>query len=194
VLRVAGRGFEENLGGWECPQLPKYYAIDRLWYTRDEALAFLPDSLRAGARKDVVGPALEGMARLYLIARGSHWELPDIKELHLGSEVIETAGAAAKLRLTGRAVFEANRQFNISKYRADLLGHLTFDTDEKQFTRFELLAFGMHNIGSDRKPGGPEYMPYGFLITLNGSNVNDHTPPYKLDLYRWVKLGSAPLR
>jgi hypothetical protein len=190
VLRVVGRGFEGNVAEG-CQLAPKYYSLDRLWYTREEATQFLPDVLKPGQKKAVSGPVLNGLAQLHLIARGSFFHENDVKELQLTSEVIEATGRTVKLRLDGRAVLEANDHW-ASKYRPDLLGYLTYDTEKKSFTRFELLAYGMHNLKPvDMKEGGPEYIPVAFRFTLNGSNVNDDQVPTKFEVYRYVKLKAA---
>jgi hypothetical protein len=104
--------------------------------------------------------------------------------------VVETKGPTVKLKLSGRAVLEADDPVRANKYRPDLLGYVTYDTEKKSFTRFELLAYGMHNLGAkDVKKGGPDHIPMAFLFTLNGSNANDNQAPTKLDLYRrFVKL------
>jgi hypothetical protein len=189
ILRVVGRGFEDNIDEL-CQLRPRYYSLDRLWYTREEAMQFLPDTLRAGQKKEITGPVLNGLAQLHLIARGSYFHDNEVKELRLASEVVETRGPTVKLKLSGRAVLEADDQVRANKYRPDLLGYITYDTEKKSFTRFELLAYGMHNLGAkDMKKGGPEYIPMAFLFTLNGSNANDNQSPTKLDLYRrFVKL------
>jgi hypothetical protein len=132
------------------------------------------------------------MARLYLIANGSHWNQTDVKELKLTSEVIETVRQNVKLKLSGRAVFDANDTFNQKKYRPDLLGYATFDTDRKTFTQFNLIAYGMHTAsGSNAETREPKYIPIGFLFELNGTNPNDDTVPTKLSLYEWVRLQCA---
>src|SRR5687768_1773038 len=41
VLRVVGRGFEEDVAEG-CQLAPQHYSLDRLWYTRAEAVQFLP--------------------------------------------------------------------------------------------------------------------------------------------------------
>jgi len=192
VLRVVGRGLEENIDEF-CQLRPKFYILDRLWYTREEALQFLPDILRTGEKKDITGTALNGMAQIHLIARGSHFHDNEVKDLKLTSEVIETTGSTVKVKLSGRAVLEANDKWTASKYRPDLLGYLTYDTDKKSFTGFDLLAHGMHNLGKiDMKKDGPDHIPMAFHFTLNGSNVNDNQAPTKLDLYRFVKLKAGP--
>lgn len=109
--------------------------------------------------------------------------------MDLGQAVDDGAGY---LLLLTHSVLEANDKWTASKYRPDLLGYLTYDTEKKSFTRFDLLAYGMHNLGKvDMKKGGPGYIPMAFLFTLNGSNVNDNQAPTKLDVYRMVKLKSA---
>jgi len=187
VLRVVGRGLEDNIDEL-CHLRPKFYTLDRLWLTRDEANAFLPKTLRVGETTDVNDAPLKGIACLYLIARGSHWDGLDVKELHLTSKVIDVKGSVVRLTLSGTAAFDASYKKN-HNYRCDMLGHLTYDAEKKVFTRFELLAYGMHSIGADEmKRGGPAHIPMGFLFTLNPSNVNDDHPPTKLDAYRFLNL------
>ena len=91
VLRVVGRGFEENIAEG-CQLAPKYYSIDRLWYTREEAMQFLPDILKPGEKRVLTGPVVNGLAQLHLIARGSYFHDNEVKQLQLVSEVIEYLG------------------------------------------------------------------------------------------------------
>jgi len=194
VLRSTARGLDVEFVHEQSDLAPDFYHIDRLWYTREEAMQFLPSVLRPGATTQVTGPVLDGLAQLYLMAQGagSHFEIEHLKERQLGSEVIATNGHAVSLRLTGRVVSEADNDVIRKKYRADLLGYLTYNTAEQRFTRFDLLAYGKHNVpASQTKSGTPASMPLGILFTLNPTNVNDRQPPRKLALYRWVKLKAA---
>lgn len=187
VLRVVGRGLKENVGEL-CELNPRFHILDSLWYTHDEAMQFLPDTLRAGERKEITGPVLKGLAQLYLVAGTSQFYDNEVKELRLTSEVIDTVGSSVKLKLNGRAVLEATHKFNASKYHSDLLGYLTYDTEKKSFTQFELLAYGIRSIGDNaERRDGPDHIPMAYQFTLSGSNVNDHVPT-KLDAYRFVKL------
>jgi hypothetical protein len=132
------------------------------------------------------------MAMLYLVARGSNFHEPDLKERHLTSEVLQVTGSSVRLKLSGRVVLEADDRFNQNKYRASLLGYATYDTNKRTFTAFDLVAYGMHTIGErDMAPDGPDHIPIGFLFTLNGSNVNDDQVPTKFGVYRYAKLKSA---
>ena len=192
VLRVAGRGLEEKVSKW-YELAPHYHIIDRLWYTRDEAMQLLPNVLRAGEKKQIIGPVLDGLARLHLVGQPySSWTKADVTELQLTSEVTDVWGHIVSLKLSGRVVFDANDRFNQQKYRPDLLGYATYDTKKQRFTRFETLAYGMHSIEAKHMvPGGPAFTPLGFLFTLNGSNVNDDQAPQKIGLYPSVGLKST---
>jgi hypothetical protein len=197
ILRSVARNLDKNAVAEGCDVAPQYYQIDRLWYTREEAVQFLPETLQPGAKKEVTGPVFDGMIRLYLLSHlgsGSHWNEHEVKERQLTSEVVGVSGRTVTLRLSGRAVAEAtNNPFNWKKYRPELLGYATYDQGSQTFTRFDLVAYGPHNLpASWMRPGGPEYMPFGILFTLNGSNVNDSQVPLQIGSYRWVKLKSAP--
>ena len=130
------------------------------------------------------------MARLYLMApgQGSHFEEKHLKDRQLISEVVHVAGSLVDLRLAGRVVAEADEKFIRKKYRADLLGYATYDAAQNKFTRFDLLAYGQHNVQtSEMRPGASPFITLGILFTLNGTN-DDNQPPTKLGLYRWVRL------
>jgi hypothetical protein len=194
VLRVAGRGFDESISDatiWrESPLAPRYYAIDRLWYTREEAMQFLPDQLTRGKKKEVTGPVLEGMAVLYLIANKYNWQKTHIKVIELSSEVVEAGRRTVKVKLSGHAVFDANDQFNQHKYRPDILGYATFDTVQRTFIDFDLVAYGPHTVGGPSLgTSEPKYIPMGFVFQLNGSNPNDNVVPTDFPMYGWAKLG-----
>ncbi|MGV3722166.1 MAG: hypothetical protein ACO1SX_14745 [Actinomycetota bacterium] len=192
VLRAFGRGVGTVNVSDYCPLRPPYYKVDRLWYTREEATTFLPPRLQPGAKKQITGPIFDGMAQLYLKCGGPQWQAREVKEGQLTSEVTAVNGVAVSLRLTGHAVFDANSQYNKQKYRPDMVGYLTYDTGQGRFTRFELLAYGQHSVDEkDRTPGGSTMVPYGILITLNGSNVNDNQAPSRLHAYPGLGLKAA---
>lgn len=191
VLRSIARGLGGDDVHHQSDLAPEFYHIDRLWYTRAEAMEFLPAILRPGATREVIGPLLDGMAQLYLMAQGagSHFEIEHLKQRRLTSEVMETNGQTVSLRLTGRVVSEADNDIIRKKYQADLLGYLTYDIAQQRFTRFDLLAYGKHNVpASETITGAPASMAFGILFTLNATNVNDSQRPTKLGLYRYVRL------
>jgi hypothetical protein len=195
VLRVVSRGLKEDVGEY-CELSPRFYHLDRLWYTREEALQFLPDTLETGQRKEVTGPVLSGLAQLYLIAGHSQFYDNEVKELQLISEVTRTQAKAVHVKLSGRAVLEATHKYNPSKYYPDLLGDLTYDVDKKRFIHFELLAHGMRSIGDNaERREGPDRIPMAFRFSLSdASNVSDDHVPTKLPLYRFVKLRAGSAR
>lgn len=193
VLRAFGRGVGTVVASDYCPLKPEYYAIDRIWFTREEAQEFLPPRLQPGAKKQISGPVLQGLVRLHLKCGGPQWQQGEVKEAQLTSEVTGVQGRTVNLRLTGRVVLDANSPYNKDKYRPDLVGHLTYDSGQRRFTRFELLAYGLHSVSEKyRTPGGSTNVPYGILFTLNGSNVNDSPAPTRLHAYAGLGLRAAP--
>ena len=66
---------------------------------------------------------------------------------------------------------------------------MTYDTAQKKFTQFDLLAYGKHNLDkSDLRPGAEPLTSLAIFFSLNGPNVNDLQVPTKIGLYPWVKL------
>ncbi len=192
VLRAFGRGLGKEVGDF-CPLKSDYYLIDRLWYTREEAMEFLPGRLEAGASKEITGPVFDGLVLLHFKGGGPQWQPADIKERQLTSEVFAVDGATVSLRLTGRVVLDADNAFNKQSYRPDLIGTLTYDTGERRFTGFELLAYGSHSVGEkDQISGGSTEVPYGVLFSLNGSNENDRQAPTRLHAYPGLGLKAVP--
>jgi hypothetical protein len=193
VLRVVSRGLKEDVGAYD-ELSPRFYHIDRLWYTREEALQFLPDKLELGQRKDITGPVVKGLAQLYLIAGHSQFYDNEVKELRLTSEVTRTEDKAVHVKLRGRAILEATHRFNPSKYHPDLLGDLTYNLEKNRFTHFELLAYGTRSIGDNaERRDGPECIPMAYRFSLSdGSYLGDDQVPTKIPLYRFVKLRAGP--
>jgi hypothetical protein len=190
VLRSVVRGFEEKVREG-CQLAPVYYQVDHLWYTRDEAMQILPERLERGATRQISGPVFDAIIRLYLSGGGPQWHEPDVKEARLTSEVTAVDGSSVQLKLTGRVVLDADDQFNKNKYRPDLLGFATYDTASRRYSRFELLAYGMHSLWiNDQVPGGPSSIPLGVLFTIAGNGPYDSHPPTRMGLYPWVGLKS----
>jgi hypothetical protein len=197
VLRSVARNLDRDAVAEGCDVRPELYQVDRLWYTREEAAQFLPSTLQPGAKKEVTGPVLDGLVRLYLISHigiGSYWNASEVKERRLTAEVTTVSGRSVSLRLTGRTVVEAtNNPYNWKQYRPELLGYATYDQETRTFSRFDLLALGPHKLHESwMRPGGPNTMPFGILFTLNGTNANDHHPPLHLQQYGWVGLSARP--
>lgn len=120
VLRAFGRGLDGAVGDF-CPLKPDYYQLDRLWFTRAEAGAFLPDGLQPGATKEVAGPVLDALVQLHLKGGGPQWQRKEVKEAQLSSEVIAASGTTVRLRLTGRVVLDADSEFNKQNYEPALV-------------------------------------------------------------------------
>lgn len=78
----------------------------------------------------------------------------------------------------GRLPRRAERSF-----KAELLGHATYDLKRKRFTKFELVALGVQQGGGERS--SPDPVPIGVALTLVGDSPVERVEPFHLDLYGW---------
>ncbi len=192
-LRMVSRGLPIAGVDARDTRHPSFYKLDRLWYRKDEARAFLPAQLAVGAKASVTGAALDRLALMHLgvfIQPNLYWHRNEVQQATLTSEVTALQNGVATVRFEGSARMAANQQYNHRSFDCELLGWANYHLAQEKFTAFELLALGTHTMGAEEtNVPGPRTAPLGVFFTLNGNNHNDGTPPHFFRLYGWTGTG-----
>jgi hypothetical protein len=189
ILRMVSRGLSSQ-------GIPKgdtrhefFYKLDHVWYTKDEAKAFVPPAIKVGSKETVKRGLFKRIVMLnlgVLVQPNLYWQPEDIKEATLTTEVTAVKGDAVELKFTGRAKMESSS--NRRQFDGDLLGKAVFKLKTETFSSFELVAVGQFTLGPHEgvEEGSPRTTPMGMLFTLNGKNANDQVPPSFYRLYGWA--------
>ena len=200
VLRMVTRGLPTPGISEQDTRHSSFYKLDRVWYTKEQARAFLPAELKTGAKTQVRGPAWAILVRLNLgtfIQPNPAWNAEDVRKAVLNCEITAVKDGIAEVRFDGEAELQANNQYNNRTYSPKLLGKASYDIKAQKFLSFELGAVGTHTLGDrgeyPRVPG-PRSMPLAVLFTLNGSNANDEVVPHYYRQYDWVVSSASRSR
>jgi hypothetical protein len=192
VLRMVSRGLPFPGVSEQDTRHPSFYKLDRVWYTKEQARAFVPAEMRRGAKSQVRGATLALIVRLNLgtfIQPNPAWNGEDVRKAVLKSEIKSVTDGVAQLEFTGEAEMKADNAHNNRSFSAKLLGKASYDTRSQKFETFELLAVGTHTMGDrgeDTRATGPKSTPLGVLFTINGTNANDDVVPHYYHHYDWV--------
>ena len=186
VLRMVSRGLPAPGINEQDTRHSSFYKLDRVWFTREQARAFLPADLKTGAKTSVRGPALNLLVRLNLgtfIQPNPAWNAEDVRSAVLNSEVTAVKGNVVEVLFSGDAELRSDNRFNRRSYMPKLLGSASYDTRTQSFTKFELLAVGSHTVGDVGEDArnyarGPPALPLGVLFSINGTNSNDRVVPH----------------
>ncbi len=194
ILRMVSRGLPTPGVSEQDTRHTSFYKLDRVWFTREQARSFLPADLKAGAKTQVRGSALNLLVRLNLgtfIQPNPAWNAEDVRSAVLNSEVTSIKGNIVEVRFSGEAELRADSRYNRNSYTSKLLGSASYDTRTQAFTKFELLAVGTHTVGdagqgAPTSARGPKSIPLGVLFTINGTNANDRVVPHFYRAYNSI--------
>jgi hypothetical protein len=169
-LRVVKRGYAfPGMTSFDIRH-PMYYSLDRLWYRREEYLAWVPTERRVGASVSVRGPALERLIlHNHLMIDQAPWNGGEIRQAAMTSTITGITGSRVSLKITGDFDLQAGTQYNRGAYRGSLLGRAVFDVGSRTFTEFELLSLGTDTVAPmlPNMHAGSPVSQVGSLITLN---------------------------
>jgi len=184
VLRLASRDLPRDGGALPKDWRAEAFNLDFAWFRKEEARALLPETLEAGARREVPAPLLRRLVRLHLVdnVRGQTvpYEEKHIQEAALTVEVLAIDGAMVTARFAGRsrtlaegawAVEGSGRPVPTARgYDAKLSGHARFDTGTGRFVEFELVAEGTRHGATQYncRTDDPGPAPMGVVFTLAG--------------------------
>ncbi len=211
VLRVTLRDLPTSLDPTD-PRGTKWNR-DHAWFSREEARAWLPETLEVGAVHPLPLAVTERLARFHLvdavIGQGMPYAREEVQGSHLHSRVVAVVGARVEIVIEGksRAVADGVWRLGDNDWKPDrpwprgllsqLLGHATYDLERGEFVAFELQA---HGVRWGRSPfnargddAGPS--PLGFLFTLvEDGDTGSGVAPAFIDVYDapWLASPRAP--
>lgn len=174
---------------------------DFAWFRKSEAAKFLPAKPSNGKTHDVPKALIMRLAKYHFTDTVRLFCDPYparcVKTARLKSTVLEVNDNLVSIRLNG---FVNSEQDDLAKwgttgdqarlprrpdrsFKATLLGYATFDVKTKQFTKFELIAFGAHSGGGMRSFEDP--VAIGAVLTLASDGPVDRVEPLHLKYYAW---------
>lgn len=169
---------------------------DHVWFSAAEIENVVPESPAAGQSFDLPETVYQRLARHHLtsaVGGESRGFRQDELEGGLTAEVLTVENGKVRLQLTGRssAVSDGSRGSlsRPAQIQATLFGYATFDTSEKRFDSFELVAKGLATYASrGQRPGTSRGIGWHFALTP-GDTAASRIPPTKIRSYEadWVK-------
>lgn len=202
ALRVVSRdlGREDQPSDWRG----QAWNLDYAWFRKEETPLFVPSPAAPGAKVEIPESLIRRLARTAFVdnVRGQtpSFEPQHVKEARLTAVVESADGTTVRLRLTGHTRAVAGGDWSVRGFEdmhsptpqergveLDLIGHATWDTRERRFTKFEMIAAGTrwgatqyNGRGDDRAPAG-----VGFLLTLAGDTPAERVAPANFWSYGW---------
>jgi hypothetical protein len=148
-LRVTKRGYAYKGMTTFDERHPHYIGIDRMWFKPSEWQNFLPSNLKVGSKNEVKGaPRDRWVLHNHMQKACSAWDVDHIKAASMTTEVKKIEGNLIDLELRAKYSMKANTQWNKGAYDGNLFGKLQFDWSKKQFTKFEVVMLGWHDMGT----------------------------------------------
>ncbi len=208
VLRTSVRDIDRESGpaDWRAEAWNQDFA----WFTREEALAMLPESKTVGAEGVWPADLAARLARCHLVdaVRG---QVPAFAREHVERARIETRVLSAdsgtlELELSGSTRAVARGRWGVLNFKdlkepseqergfeTELLGRATFDRKQERFTRFELIAAGTRWGGTPFNARGDdlEPTPIGVSFSLTQGTPPERVAPALVWEYGWKPPGSG---
>jgi hypothetical protein len=182
-----------DLGGGNW--VPAEPGRDFLWLTEADWQSLVPDRPNVGDVFPVPAPVRNRIFRFHLANNAAGlagvWDRGDLRSGDLKLTVEEATPDAVRLRLDGEALLadKADRNEAARAYAPRISGRLQFDTKQKLFTRFDVVAVGEYDWRGkvDGKVVRRRY-PFGVCFELaTGDSAADRRPPYG----SWIDLDRA---
>lgn len=169
-LRALSRGYAyEGMSTFD-ERHPIYYGLDRLWYKPSEYMAWIPASRQVGAKVNVTGVLKDRIVlRSHQHKASMAWWEEHIKKSSMTSTITKIEGSVISIRIDAHYEMKADSQWNKGAYTGDLLGYADFDTTKNEFTKFEIVMYGLHDMGThlDNARAGDLKQMVGAYISLN---------------------------
>ena len=172
---------------------------DFAWFKAEEAAQLLPPNPTRGKSYEIPQGLIERLARFHFTdtvrAFADSYPQRCVKEARLTAEVLSVKDGTVRILYQGTVHAEQKDtpRFGTSRgrlprraersFKAELLGHATYDLKRKRFTKFELVALGVQQGGGERS--SPDPVPIGVALTLVGDSPVERVEPFHLDLYGW---------
>jgi hypothetical protein len=126
---------------------PVFVTVDKLWFSDEEKLKFVPSNSKKGTREKVNREALNTLLlNSHLIIGRSAWWIEHIKQAEMEMEVISSESDEVLIHYTGEFKMKANSKWCQESYEGKLLGKAIWSPVKKDFTAFEWVSLGEHQI------------------------------------------------
>jgi hypothetical protein len=177
---------------------------DFLWYTREEARGFLPETPAVGQKHEVPATLIQRIARTSLVdnVRGQTrpFDESHVKLARMTAEIRAVEGDVVTLRLEGETKTEAQGAWPINDrwdqanptrqkrgFDMRLLGSAKYDMKAQRFTAFEMVALGTRFGGTqyNGRRDDLEPNPIGIAFTVADGSSTERVAPAYLTSYGW---------
>ncbi|MBT8045420.1 MAG: hypothetical protein KJO79_10755 [Verrucomicrobiae bacterium] len=163
---------------------PKYFKLDRLWLTPEEARSLIPSTLEIGEQTMLGKSVIRHLTQDCHIMLGCPpWWDETVKKAEIRSHIIAKKGAQYALRFTGTIHLDSDTQYNKSSYRGDLLGTAVWDEEKKQITQLKWVTLGERNrrvLRSNETKSKVKVTTVGAVFEIDPMRQNDHgLPPHR---------------
>lgn len=179
---------------------------DHVWFSKDEARAWLAAKPLPGRTHDVPQQLVRRLARFHLVDNVRGQTLPfaesEIEGASMRTKVIEREGNRVRLQISGTTTATAAGPWLTGKsdwtptqeypraMATQMLGYAEYDLDRSVFTKFEMVAVGRwrgRTENNDRRDE-PHSGVIGFAFTLATTIPAERVPPAFIDVYdvQWV--------
>ncbi len=150
---------------------PVFVTVDKLWYSDEEKLQFVPSKSEKGTREKVNREALNTLLlNSHLIIGRSAWWVEHIQQADMEMEVISSTSDEVLIHYTGEFKQKANSKWCQESYAGKLLGKAVWSPIKKQFTAFEWVSLGEHqidNLRSNMHKGNTKSVPVAAKLELD---------------------------
>jgi hypothetical protein len=170
VLRAYVRDLprKEKIKGWRGAA----WNTDTVWFRNAEARAWLPESLKVGAEREVPVRRLTRFAIVDSV-RGQTRSFSEnqIVDSTVTSRITAVEDSLVRVELVGKSHAETENR----GVRVRLKGRATYDTSKDRFVKFELVGFGTrwgtteYNARQDDRKPSP--IGYAFVLAPEGDTV-----------------------
>lgn len=207
ALTAVHRDLTRDASGALCAEGGRWN-LDHVWFSRDEARAWLPAEPAPGARHELPAALAQRWARFHLVDNVRGQEGPfapgDVKQADVATTVVAVDGARVTLDIHGQTRAVSTGEWSLGSnlwekfpnrprtLEARLAGRAVFDLDARRFVAFELVALGTSWGGSGlngRKASPDASHELGWRFSLAGDTPADRVAPAFIDIYeaRWVR-------
>jgi hypothetical protein len=126
---------------------PAFVTVDKLWFSGLEKLQFVPSNTAKGTLEKVAPKALNTMLlNSHLITGRSAWWAEHIQKAEMEMKVVSSTSKQVVIYYRGTFNMHADSKWCKESYVGKLLGKAAWNPSRKQFTSFEWVSLGEHEI------------------------------------------------
>ncbi len=157
---------------------PVYNKIDKLWYTENEKLSFVPSQLTKGYSEKVdIAPLQRLLINSHLILSSAAWWKDHTKQADMSMSVEATKGSKVIIHYQGNFSQDADSKWNKTKFKGKVLGKAVWNKDSKKFESFTWAGLGTHSLQtlrSNMHKGSTKAVAIASVLTLDPKYKSEH--------------------